>query len=109
MASRARIANAAVAAIDQLVILIRLPWQPPILGTLVPNEDLSEATLVAGSVPARNADKRGFLLIGDGHQKSVPYAPLPGNNYHVSTNSPVPGPIFGAMRGGGLGVNFRFA
>ena len=50
------------------------------LGTLVPNEDLSEATLVAGSVPAR-CDKRGFLLIGDPPEIG-PYA-LPGNNYHV--------------------------
>ena len=50
------------------------------LGTLVPNDDLSEASLVAGSVPAR-CDKRGFLLIGDPPEIG-PYA-LPGNNYHV--------------------------
>lgn len=50
------------------------------LGTLVPNDDLSEATLVVGAVPAR-CDKRGFLLIGDPPEIG-PYA-LPGNNYHV--------------------------
>lgn len=50
------------------------------LGTLVPNDDLSDATLVAGGVPAR-CDKRGFLLIGDPPDMG-PYA-LPGNNYHV--------------------------
>ncbi|AMO73295.1 DUF3089 domain-containing protein [Sphingorhabdus sp. M41] len=50
------------------------------LGTLVPNDDLSDATLVAGAVPAR-CDDRGFLLIGDPPEIG-PYA-LPGNNYHV--------------------------
>ncbi len=50
------------------------------LGTLVPNEDLSDASLVAGSVPAK-CDQRGFLLIGDPPEIG-PYA-LPGNNYHV--------------------------
>lgn len=50
------------------------------LGTLVPNEDLSDASLVAGGVPAR-CDDRGFLLIGDPPEMG-PYA-LPGNNYHV--------------------------
>ncbi|NQV93790.1 MAG: hypothetical protein HQ482_01425 [Sphingomonadales bacterium] len=50
------------------------------LGTLVPNDDLSEATLVTGSIPAR-CDKQGFLLIGDPPEIG-PYA-LPGNNYHV--------------------------
>ena len=50
------------------------------IGTLVPNDDLSEASLVAGSVPAR-CDNRGFLLIGDPPEMG-PYA-LPGNNYHV--------------------------
>lgn len=50
------------------------------LGTLVPNDDLSEATLVVGAVPAK-CDKRGFLLIGDPPEIG-PYA-LPGNNYHV--------------------------
>ncbi|MDM8011295.1 MAG: DUF3089 domain-containing protein [Parasphingorhabdus sp.] len=50
------------------------------LGTLVPNEDLSDASLVAGGVPAR-CDDRGFLLIGDPPDMG-PYA-LPGNNYHV--------------------------
>ncbi len=50
------------------------------LGTLVPNDDLSDASLVAGSVPAK-CDKQGFLLIGDPPEIG-PYA-LPGNNYHV--------------------------
>ena len=50
------------------------------LGTLVPNGDLSDASLIAGGVPAR-CDKRGFLLIGDPPEMG-PYA-LPGNNYHV--------------------------
>ncbi|MEO9469323.1 DUF3089 domain-containing protein [Parasphingorhabdus sp.] len=50
------------------------------LGTLVPNDELSDATLVAGAVPAR-CDDRGFLLIGDPPDLG-PYA-LPGNNYHV--------------------------
>ena len=53
------------------------------LGTLVPNEDLSEATFQRGAVPAR-CDPRGFLLIGDNGALPAmgPYA-LPGNNYHV--------------------------
>ncbi|QJB70628.1 DUF3089 domain-containing protein [Parasphingorhabdus halotolerans] len=50
------------------------------LGTLVPNNELSDATLVAGAVPAR-CDDRGFLLIGDPPDLG-PYT-LPGNNYHV--------------------------
>ncbi|WP_417621745.1 DUF3089 domain-containing protein [Parasphingorhabdus sp.] len=50
------------------------------LGTLVPNDDLSDATLTTGTVPAK-CDKRGFLLIGDPPDLG-PYA-LPGNNYHV--------------------------
>jgi len=50
------------------------------LGTLVPNADLSEATLAVAAVPAK-CDGRGFLLIGDPPDLG-PYA-LPGNNYHV--------------------------
>ena len=50
------------------------------LGTLVPTEDLSSASMVAGSVPAR-CDERGFLLIGEPPQ--VGNYVLPGNNYHV--------------------------
>jgi hypothetical protein len=50
------------------------------LGTLLPSEDLSTATLVKGSVPAR-CDDRGFLLIGEPPQLGN-YV-LPGNNYHV--------------------------
>jgi len=52
-------------------------------GTLVPNEDFSDATFTPRAVPAR-CDLRGFLLIGDNN--AVPpmgrYV-LPGNNYHV--------------------------
>ena len=50
------------------------------LGTLVSNDELSEATLIVGSVPAR-CDENGFLLIGDPPELG-PYT-LPGNNYHV--------------------------
>jgi len=50
------------------------------LGTLVPNDELSEAVLIEGAVPAR-CDEHGFLLIGDPPDLG-PYA-LPGNNYHV--------------------------
>lgn len=50
------------------------------LGTLVPNDDLSDAVLVKGAVPAR-CDDRGFLLVGDPPDLG-PYT-LPGNNYHV--------------------------
>jgi len=53
------------------------------LGTLVPNDDFSDATFTPRAVPAR-CDVRGFLLIGD--NDALPemgrYA-LPGNNYHV--------------------------
>ena len=50
------------------------------LGTLVPNDDLSDAELVPASVPAR-CDEKGFLLIGD--PPSLGSYVLPGNNYHV--------------------------
>jgi hypothetical protein len=53
------------------------------LGTLVPNEDLTDGTLRPHAVPAR-CDLRGFLLIGTvaGLPEMGGYA-LPGNNYHV--------------------------
>ena len=53
------------------------------LGTLVPNEDMTEAEFRPRAVPAR-CDLRGFLLIGDNDSlpDMGPYA-LPGNNYHV--------------------------
>lgn len=53
------------------------------IGTLVPNEDFTEAGFRARSVPAR-CDVRGFLLIGDNDAlpSMGPYV-LPGNNYHV--------------------------
>ncbi len=50
------------------------------LGTMVPNDDLTEARLVKGAVPAR-CGKEGFLMIGDPPDLG-PYV-LPGNNYHV--------------------------
>ncbi|WP_394731108.1 DUF3089 domain-containing protein [Altererythrobacter sp. GH1-8] len=50
------------------------------LGTLVPDNSLSDGALVRSSVPAR-CDDRGLLLIGDPPQMGN-YV-LPGNNYHV--------------------------
>jgi hypothetical protein len=51
------------------------------LGTLVPNADLSDGSLVRPGAPAR-CDVRGFLLIGANPPALGPYG-LPGNNYHV--------------------------
>lgn len=52
-------------------------------GTLIPNEEMTEATMRPGAVPAR-CGPRGILLIGE--RDTLPemgnYA-LPGNNYHV--------------------------
>lgn len=50
------------------------------LGTLVPDDSISNGELVPGAVPAR-CDSRGLLLIGDPPQMGS-YV-LPGNNYHV--------------------------
>lgn len=50
------------------------------LGTLVPNESLTDGEIVPGAVPAQCND-RGVLLIGDPPEMG-PYV-LPGNNYHV--------------------------
>src|SRR5690606_29527766 len=52
------------------------------LGTLIPNDDVSDAAFRRGAVPAR-CDLRGFLLMGDndGLPALGPYV-LPGNNYH---------------------------
>ncbi|WP_033921319.1 DUF3089 domain-containing protein [Sphingomonas sp. 37zxx] len=50
------------------------------LGTLLPSEDLTQATLAAGQVPAR-CDGRGILLIGA--PPEMGNFVLPGNNYHV--------------------------
>ena len=50
------------------------------LGTLIPEEDFSSATLVPGGVPAR-CDERGLLLIGPAPE--IGAAVLPGSNYHV--------------------------
>jgi hypothetical protein len=53
------------------------------LGTLVPNDDFSDATFRPRAVAAR-CDVRGFLLLGDndGLPEMGRYV-LPGNNYHV--------------------------
>lgn len=51
------------------------------LGTLLPNADLSLATLAPGRVGAR-CDDQGFLLIGEPPEGLGNYV-LPGNNYHV--------------------------
>jgi len=51
------------------------------LGTLIPNEDLTQGRLQAPGVAAR-CDVRGFLLLGNGAPALGPYV-LPGNNYHV--------------------------
>lgn len=50
------------------------------LGTLVPNDDLTDGVIAPGLVPAR-CDDRGLLLLG-GEPKMGNYV-LPGNNYHV--------------------------
>ena len=50
------------------------------LGTLVPNDKLTEGRLQTPGVPAR-CDARGFLLISNAPALG-PYV-LPGNNYHV--------------------------
>ncbi len=50
------------------------------LGTLVPDETMSNGELVPGAVPARCSGE-GLLLIGDPPQMGS--AVLPGNNYHV--------------------------
>ena len=52
-------------------------------GTLIPNGEMTEATLRPGAVAAR-CGPRGILLIGDrdGLPEMGPYA-LPGNNFHV--------------------------
>lgn len=51
------------------------------VGTLIPNEDLTDASFTTGQVPAR-CGPRGFLLIGGSPPEMGPYV-LPGNNYHV--------------------------
>lgn len=50
------------------------------LGTLVPNEELTDGVITPGIVPAA-CDDRGFLLLG-GEPQMGNYV-LPGNNYHV--------------------------
>ena len=51
------------------------------LGALIPNADLTTATLEPGKIPA-GCDPRGFLLIGPPPAGISMYV-LPGNNYHV--------------------------
>src|SRR3546814_12983069 len=55
------------------------------LGTLKPNEDMSDADLIQAAAPAR-CDERGFLLIGN-PPELAPYV-SPRNNYHVYEYSP---------------------
>lgn len=50
-------------------------------GTLIPNDDLTDGTILPSAIPAR-CDERGFLLIGSDPPPMGPYV-LPGNNYHV--------------------------
>lgn len=50
------------------------------LGTLVPDDSMSNGELVPNAVPAR-CDERGLLLIGD--PPALGSYVLPGNNYHV--------------------------
>jgi len=50
------------------------------LGTLVPDDSISNGELVPSAVPAR-CDNRGLLLIGD--PPDLGSYVLPGNNYHV--------------------------
>ena len=50
-------------------------------GTVIPNADLTDGTILPRVVPAR-CDERGFLLIGQNPPDMGPYV-LPGNNYHV--------------------------
>jgi hypothetical protein len=51
------------------------------LGTLIPNNELTEAEIRPAAVPAR-CGVNGFLLIGGDVPELPPYV-LPGNNYHV--------------------------
>jgi hypothetical protein len=51
------------------------------LGTLFPNDELTQADIRANAVPAR-CGVNGFLLIGRQLPEFPPYV-LPGNNYHV--------------------------
>ncbi len=51
------------------------------LGTIFPNDEMTQATIEPGVVPAR-CDVSGFLLIGEKVPRLPPYV-LPGNNYHV--------------------------
>ncbi len=52
------------------------------LGTLFPNEQLTDAEFRPQAVPARCDVERGFLLIGSDPPALAGYV-LPGNNYHV--------------------------
>ncbi|WP_299326296.1 DUF3089 domain-containing protein [Parasphingopyxis sp.] len=50
-------------------------------GSLLPNEDMNDASLVPGLIPAR-CDHQGLLLVGQPPEDYGRYV-LPGNNYHV--------------------------
>lgn len=51
------------------------------LGTLVPNEDMNDASLTTGLIPAR-CNAQGLLEVGQPPEEFGRYV-LPGNNYHV--------------------------
>jgi len=51
------------------------------LGAIVPNDDMNNASLTPGLIPAR-CDDQGLLLIGQPPEAFGRYV-LPGNNYHV--------------------------
>lgn len=51
------------------------------LGAIVPNDDMNNASLTPGLIPAR-CDDQGLLLVGQPPEAFGRYV-LPGNNYHV--------------------------
>jgi pimeloyl-ACP methyl ester carboxylesterase len=51
------------------------------LGAIVPNDDMNDAQLTPGLIPAR-CDEQGLLLVGQPPEAFGRYV-LPGNNYHV--------------------------
>lgn len=51
------------------------------LGAIVPNDDMNNASLTPGLIPAR-CDEQGLLLVGQPPEAFGRYV-LPGNNYHV--------------------------
>ncbi|QLC23864.1 DUF3089 domain-containing protein [Parasphingopyxis algicola] len=51
------------------------------LGAIVPNDEMNDASLAPGLVPAR-CDEQGLLLVGQPPEQFGRYV-LPGNNFHV--------------------------